>query len=174
MKMKHVLTVIICLIVLAAASFLFNFWDRAAEDGVLKVGFVYAEDESTPYTRNFVQASHLLAEEYSGRVEIMSKSNVLSSDAEDPMLDLIRKGCRVLFINLDTDIPVKLAEEYPDVTFCHISMPGISMEGKPKNYHTFNGEIYQARYCSRHEAAGAAGQRRDSAPGRSGRLCGRQ
>jgi len=148
MKMKHVLTVIICLIVLVAGSFAFNFWDRAADDGVLKVGFVYAEDESTPYTRNFVQASRLLAEEFGDKVEIMSKSNVLSKDAEDPMLDLIRKGCRLLFINLDTEIPVKLAEEYPDVTFCHVSMPGISMEGKPANYHTFNGEIYQARYAA--------------------------
>ena len=148
MKLKHVLTAVICLAVLAACSFLFGFWNRSSHDGVLKVGFVYAEDESTPYTRNFVQASHLLAEEFGDKVEIYSKSNVLSKDSEDPMLDLIRKGCQVLFINLDTEIPVKLAAEYPDVTFCHISMPEISIEGTPANYHTFNGEIYQARYAA--------------------------
>ncbi|MBQ3278046.1 MAG: BMP family ABC transporter substrate-binding protein [Clostridia bacterium] len=148
MKMKHILTVAVCLAVLVACSFLFGFWNKASYDGVLKVGFVYAEDESTPYTRNFVQASHLLADEFGDKVEIMSKSNVLSKDSEDPMLDLIRKGCKLLFINLDTEIPVKLAEQYPDVTFCHISMPGITMEGKPANYHTFNGEIYQARYAA--------------------------
>jgi basic membrane protein A len=54
----------------------------------------------------------------------------------------------VLFINLDTDIPVLLAREYPEVTFCHISMPQVSIEGTTENYHTFNGEIYQARYVS--------------------------
>ena len=62
--------------------------------------------------------------------------------------DLIRSGCRILFINMDTDIPITLAREFPEVTFCQASMPNISIEGAPDNYHTFNGEIYQARYVS--------------------------
>ena len=78
----------------------------------------------------------------------MTRSNVLSRDAERPMLELIHAGCRILFINLDTDIPVTLAREYPDVIFCQISMPDVRIEGTPDNYHTFNGEIYQARYVS--------------------------
>ena len=64
------------------------------------------------------------------------------------MRELIRKGVGILFINEDTDVPVKLAEEFPNVQFCQISMPNISIEGKPDNYHTFNGEIYQARYVA--------------------------
>ena len=64
------------------------------------------------------------------------------------MRDLIRQGCRVLFTNLDTDITTKLAAEFPEVAFCQASMPTISMEGQPENYHTFNGEIYQARYAA--------------------------
>ena len=34
------------------------------------------------------------------------------------------------------------------MAFCQASMPTISMEGQPENYHTFNGEIYQARYAA--------------------------
>ena len=49
---------------------------------------------------------------------------------------------------MDSDIPVTLAREFPQVQFCQASMPTISIEGTPENYHTFNGEIYQARYVS--------------------------
>ena len=45
-------------------------------------------------------------------------------------------------------MPVKLALEYPEVQFCQISMPTISIQGQPDNYHTVNGEIYQARYVA--------------------------
>ena len=64
------------------------------------------------------------------------------------MRELIRKGCRILFINEDTEVPLRIAAEYPSVQFCQISMPTISTEGQPDNYHTFNGEIYQARYVA--------------------------
>ena len=148
MKKYIIATACVCLAVLTAASFIFGFWSRSPEEGVLKVGFVYAEDESTPYTRNFVQAQRLLAEEYGDRVEVLVKSNVLSREAEEPLRDLIRRGCGVIFINLDTEIPTVLAREFPQVLFCQASMPTIPMEGQAENYHTFNGEIYQARYAA--------------------------
>ena len=96
MKKYIIATACVCLAVLTAASFIFGFWSRSPEEGVLKVGFVYAEDESTPYTRNFVQAQRLLAEEYGDRVEVLVKSNVLSREAEEPLRDLIRRGCGVI------------------------------------------------------------------------------
>ena len=148
MKNKYVLTLIICVIVLAAAAVLSGFWNYAQSNSTVRVGFVYSEDESTPYTANFVKAQHALEDEYGEKVEISVKNNVLSRDSEQPMRDLIREGARIIFINMDTDIPVMLAREFPDVQFCQASMPDISIEGTPENYHTFNGEIYQARYVS--------------------------
>ena len=148
MKKKWFLTAAICAIVLLAATLVSDFWHREEKEDIVRVGFVYSEDESTPYTANFVRAQYALAEEFGDSVEVLFRSNVLSRDAERPMLELIRAGCRILFINLDTDIPVTLAREYPDVIFCHISMPDVSIEGTPENYHTFNGEIYQARFIS--------------------------
>ena len=145
---KIILTVFVCVIVLAAAAFLTGFWNNAPKINVTRVGFVYSEDESTPYTANFVKAQHALEDEYGDRVEVLSQSNVHSRDSEQPMRDLIREGARILFINLDSDIPVTLAREFPDVQFCQVSLPTISMDGTPENYHTFNGEIYQARYVS--------------------------
>ena len=148
MKKQFLLTVIVCVIVLAAATIYTGFWGTTQYKGVIRVGFVYSEDESTPYTANFVKAQHALEEEYSSRVEVLVKSNVLSKNAEQPIRELIRQDVRIIFINLDTDIPIALAREFPEVQFCQASMPNISIEGTPENYHTFNGEIYQARYVS--------------------------
>ena len=149
MKIKRfIVTLIVCAAVLLTAALLTGYWTDKPNSGILKVGFVYSEDESTPYTANFVMAQRALQTEYGGKIEVMSKSNVWARESEQPIRDLIRSGCRILFINMDTDIPITLAREYPEVTFCQASMPNISIEGAPDNYHTFNGEIYQARYVS--------------------------
>ena len=148
MKKQLILTAVTCAVVLIAAAILSGFWSGPQSAKALKVGFVYSEDESTPYTANFVKAQHALEEEYGSKVEILAKSNVLNRDSEQPMRDLIRDGVKIIFINMDSDIPVTLAWEFPDVQFCQASMPTISIEGTPENYHTFNGEIYQARYVS--------------------------
>ena len=147
-KRVLILTAIFCVLVLAAASMLTGFWHVKPNNGVIRVGFVYSEDESTPYTANFVKAQRAVAEEYGSKVEILAKSNVLSKECEQPIRDLIQDQCKVIFINIDTDIPVALAREFPEVQFCQVSLPTISLEGTPSNYHTFNGEIYQARYVS--------------------------
>ena len=141
-------TVIICAVALAACSFIYDFWNRTPHNTSLKVGFVYSEDESTPYTYNFVQGQYALTEKYGDKVEIIARSNVPVREAESPLRDLARSGCKIIFINEDTQAAADIAPEYPDVQFCQISMPTISMEGRSKNYHTFNGEIYQARYVS--------------------------
>ena len=148
MKKRWLLTAIVCASVLLVASLATDFWHRETKADAIRVGFIYAEDESTPYTANFVRAQHALEEQFGSQVEIHTRSNVLSRDAERPILELIKEGCTILFINLDTDIPVIMARKYPEVTFCQISMPDVSIEGTTDNYHTFNGEIYQARYIS--------------------------
>ena len=141
-------TVVSCTLVLLAAALSTGYFSKNEEEAVLKVGFVYSEDESTPYTANFVQAQHAVEREFGSAVRVYWRSNVLSQDAERPILELIRSGCSLIFINLDTEVPVTMAREYPQVEFCQISMPDISIEGTTENYHTFNGEIYQARYVS--------------------------
>ena len=148
MKKQFLLTVIICAVVLAAAAVYSGFRSAKQHSGAVRVGFVYSEDESTPYTANFVKGQRALEEEYGSRIEVLVKSNVLSKNAEQPIRDLIREDVKIIFINLDSEIPIALAREYPNIQFCQASMPNISIEGTPNNYHTFNGEIYQARYVS--------------------------
>jgi len=147
-KHKIIATFIVCVVILAAVSLITGFWTRQTNETGLKVGFICSEDESTPYTYNFLQAQYALSEEYGDKIQIYVRSNVHQNAVEESMRELIRKGVTILFINEDTDVPVKLALEYPEVQFCQISMPTISIQGQPDNYHTFNGEIYQARYVA--------------------------
>lgn len=148
MRKPWIVTVAVCAAVLLAVTVLTGFWKDSAKIGKIRVGFVYSEDESTPYTANFVQAQRVLEAELGNRVETMYRSNVLSRDSEQPMRELIRSGCQIIFINVDTDDSITLAREFPNVQFCQVSLPNVSLDGAPENYHTFNGEIYQARYVS--------------------------
>ena len=96
---RAVWTILICAAVLLIAALATGYWARVPDSGTLRVGFLYSEDESTPYTANFVQAQRLLEETYGNRVEVHFCSNVLSRDAERPLRDLVRAGCRIIFIN---------------------------------------------------------------------------
>ncbi len=144
---KIVATVIACAAVLLAFM-VSNVWGKKTRESGLKVGFICSEDESTPYTYNFLQAQYALKDQYGDSVQVFVRSNVHGNAMEESVRELIRKGCGILFINEDTEKIMEIAREFPDVQFCQISMPGISMEGQAENYHTFNGEIYQARYVA--------------------------
>ncbi len=147
-KNKIIATFIVCLVMLLAFSLICGFWNQRTREGGLKVGFICSEDESTPYTYNFLQGQYALTEEFGENVQVYVRSNVNGSAMEESIRELIRKGCSLLFINEDTKTVVEMAPDFPEVQFCQISMPTISTEGQPENYHTFNGEIYQARYVA--------------------------
>ncbi len=117
-------------------------------EGVMKVGFIYENDESTPYTYNFSLAQRALEHEYPERVEVLVKSNVISAEAEKPLREMAQMGCRVIFTNVDTKLAAQVAAEYPGTQFCQESYQDLPDTDLPENYHTFNGKIYQGRYVS--------------------------
>lgn len=116
--------------------------------GVLRVGFIYENDLSTPATGNFALAEYALRSAYSeDELEIYTISNVPAAEVEAPIRDLVRKGCHLLFTNSRSALVAELAPQFPEVTFCQISCPEILAAELPENVHTFNCEIYQARYA---------------------------
>ena len=121
---------------------------NTAPEGELTVGFIYDGDESTPYTYGFASAERALAEQFPGEVNILTMNNVPDSEMEYPVRDMIGQGCRILFTNSYSEQFKALAEENPDVQFCQVSFREMPDEEVPENYHTFKGEIYQARYVS--------------------------
>ena len=148
MKKIYIATVITCSVILAILVVFFRFLNLTGGRDHLKIGFIYDNDESTPYTYNFSLTKDALEKEYGDKVEIYTCSNVLDEEMEEPLRDLARKGCDIIFSSSYSDLIIKLAPEYPDIEFCQTSYMDMSGKTVPANYHTFKGEAYQGRYVT--------------------------
>lgn len=137
-----------CLVILALLVGGFRLMNLSSARENLRVGFIYDNDESTPYTYNFSLAKDAVERKYGDRVEIMTCSNVLDDKMEEPLRELADKGCDIIFFNGYSELVMQLAPQYPDVQFCQTSYMDMSGKTVPQNYHTFKGEAYQGRYVS--------------------------
>ncbi|MCR5774234.1 MAG: BMP family ABC transporter substrate-binding protein [Lachnospiraceae bacterium] len=148
MKRVYITTVLTCLVIMAALLCCFRLLNLTGGREHLTVGFIYDNDESTPYTYNFSLAKDKLEKEYGDRVDILTCSNVLDDEMEEPLRDLASKGCDIIFFNGYSGSVIELAPEYPDIQFCQTSYMDMSDKTVPPNYHTFKGEAFQGRYVS--------------------------
>ncbi len=148
MRRVYITTVLTCLVLILAFHFSFRLLNLSGGKETLTVGFIYDNDESTPYTYNFSLAKDALEKEYAKRVEIHTCSNVLDEEMEEPLRELAEKGCDIIFFNGYSELVMKLAPEYPDTQFCQASYMDMNGKTVPENYHTFKGEAYQGRYVS--------------------------
>ncbi len=148
MKRIYIATVLTCVAILAGLLCCFRLLNLSGGRDHLTVGFIYDNDESTPYTYNFSLAKDAVEKKYGDRVDIQIRSNVLDEEMEEPLRELAEKGCDIIFFNGYSDLVVKLAPEYPDIQFCQTSYMDMSGQTVPVNYHTFKGEAYQGRYVS--------------------------
>ncbi len=148
MKRVYIVTALTSVVVLGLLILCFRLLNLTGGRDSLTVGFIYDNDESTPYTYNFSLAKDALEKKYGEKVEIFTASNVLDDEMEEPLRDFVDKGCDIIFFNGYSELVVKLAAEYPDVEFCQTSYMDMSNQNVPDNYHTFKGEAYQGRYVS--------------------------
>ncbi len=148
MKRVYITTTLTCLVMLAAFLGIFRLLNLTGGREHLTVGFIYDNDESTAYTYNFSLAKDAVEKKYGDKVDILTCSNVLEEDIEDPLRDLAEKGCDIIFLNGYSDLVEKIAPDYPDVQFCQTSYKDMNGVSTPANYHTFKGEAYQGRYVS--------------------------
>ena len=148
MKRVYITTVLTCLLILVGVMGVLKLLNLSGYKDHLTVGFIYDNDESTPYTYNFSLAKDAVEKEYGNRVSILTCSNVLDEEMEEPLRYLADKGCDIIFFNGYSELVMKLAPEYPGVQFCQTSYMDMSDKSVPENYHTFKGEAYQGRYVS--------------------------
>lgn len=148
MKRVYITTVIVALAALVIFGAIYAVWEKEPVRGVVKVGFIYDSDESTPYTYNFALAASALERELQENVRIYTRSNIPDAETAEPARDLVRAGCEIIFTNNYSPQFEEVAREYPDVQFCQSSFNSGNHSDYPANYHTFNGEIYQGRYVS--------------------------
>lgn len=148
MKRVYITTIAAALLVLAVFSWVYSFWTGKPGVETLKVGFIYDNDESTPYTYNFMLAQHALEKELGDQVKIYTRSNVADVGALDAAQELVEQGCKVIFTNNYSDEIVEAAALFPETQFCQNGYNSGSHENNPANYHTFNGTVYQGRYVT--------------------------
>ncbi|MCR5178550.1 MAG: BMP family ABC transporter substrate-binding protein [Lachnospiraceae bacterium] len=148
MKRVYLATALTCLAVMACLIAGFRYLNLTGGKTDLKIGFIYDNDESTPYTYNFSLAKDAIEKEYGDQVEILTCSNVLDDEMEEPLRDLAGRGCDIIFFNGYSELVRKLAPEYPNIQFCQTSYMDMSDQTVPANYHTFKGEAYQGRFVS--------------------------
>lgn len=148
MKRLYVLTAGTCLAVLLAFACIFWMLNPADKKQTVKIGFIYDNDESTPYTYNFSLAKDALEKMYGERAEIVTCSNVIDEEMEEPLRELAGSGCDIIFFNGYSELVKSLAPEYPSTQFCQTSYMDMYGQTVPENYHTFKGEAYQGRYVS--------------------------
>lgn len=148
MKRVYALTVVTCLAILALLACLFRLLNITGGKDHITVGFVYDNDESTPYTYNFSLAKDAVEKTYGDKADILTCSNVLDDEMEEPIRELADGGCDIIFFNGYSELVRELAPEYPDIEFCQTSYMDMSDQTVPENYHTFKGEAYQGRYVS--------------------------
>ena len=148
MKRVYLISTLTCLAILAALICCFRLLNLSGGREHLKIGFIYDNDESTPYTYNFSLAKDALEKKYGTRVDIVTCSNVLDDEMEEPLRELAGEGCDIIFFNGYSEQVRDLAPEYPNIQFCQTSYMDMSDQVVPANYHTFKGEAYQGRYVS--------------------------
>ena len=148
MKRVYIACALTCLVLLGVIIGCFRLLNLSSGRHGLKIGFVYDNDESTPYTYNFSLAKDALEKKYGDRVTIFTCSNVLDDQMEEPIRELTAKGCDIIFFNGYSELVMALAPEYPSVQFCQTSYMDMYGKTVPENYHTFKGEAYQGRYVS--------------------------
>ena len=148
MKRVYITTALTCLAILAALVTCFQVLNLSGGKDRVVVGFIYDNDESTPYTYNFSLAKDALEKKYGTKVRVLTASNVLDEEMEQPLRQMAGRGCDIIFFNGYSELVRELAPEYPDIQFCQTSYMDMSCQTVPANYHTFKGEAYQGRYVS--------------------------
>ncbi|MCR5674864.1 MAG: BMP family ABC transporter substrate-binding protein, partial [Lachnospiraceae bacterium] len=148
MKRIIITTALTCVAMLAVFFCGFRLLHLSGTREHLTVGFIYDNDESTPYTYNFSLAKDAVEKEYGDRVTIVTRSNALDEEMEEPLRELTDQGCDIIFLNGYSELVREIAPEYPDIQFCQTSYMDMNGQTVPANYHTFKGEAYQGRYVS--------------------------
>ncbi|MEG2858582.1 MAG: BMP family ABC transporter substrate-binding protein [Clostridia bacterium] len=115
----------------------------------LKVGFVYIGDVvDLGYTYAHHQGTLGMMKNL-GLTEdqVIWKTNVAEdSSCEIALRELVEQGCNVIFANSFgfMEYVAEMAEEYPDVIFCHCS----GYMSNDTNFVNYFGRIYEARYLA--------------------------
>ncbi len=150
MKNKYIVTALTALLGVAAVFFGKKFLFKDYSEKTVKAGFVYIGDAGTAYTNNFIRAQIELEEALGDKVTTAAKYNILESDCDQSIYDLISEKCDIIFTTSYgySEAAKRIAAEHPEVQFCQATGDQANVEPVLPNFHNFMGTIYEGRYAS--------------------------
>ena len=129
----------------------------AVADGVakedLKIGVVHIMDLSDQgYTYNHDLGCRYMLEALGlDESQYIPKFNIGDQDfaaTRDAIQELVEAGCQIIFTTSFGygDATMEMANEYPDIEFCHATGFYAHFDNAPANLHNYFAKIHQARY----------------------------
>ena len=150
MNNKYLVTALTAAIGVAAIFFGKKILFKDYSEKNVKVGFVYIGDAGTAYTNNFIRAQIELEEALGDKVTTAAKYNILESDCDQAIYDLIEEKCDLIFTTSYgySESAKRIAGEHPEVQFCQATGDTANVAPVLPNFHNFMGTIYEGRYAS--------------------------
>lgn len=146
--MKKLLALILCV----AMLFSFAACKGEESESEFKVGFVHIGDENDKgYTANHHRGTMEMKEALNLKDnQIISKWMIQENDqCETALRELVEEGCNIIFATSFgfEDFVLKVAEEHPEVEFCHATGYK-SAQSEMANVHNYFADIFEARYLA--------------------------
>lgn len=122
-----------------------------AEMSNVKIGFICLHDENSTYDLNFIRAAREAVKTLGlSDDQYIIKTNVNENEeCKTAALELVDAGCNLIFADSFGHEPyiIEVANQYPDVQFCHATGTRAHTEGLA-NYHNAFASIYEGRYLA--------------------------
>ena len=97
MKKQKMAALITCILVVGLAGVWHCVVQKSQAKESIKVGFVYIGDESNPYVYNFIRAQKSIENQFGDKVQVVEKFNVPENAVEEPLVELAKEKCDVIF-----------------------------------------------------------------------------
>ena len=151
MKRINLISLTVCVAMILLGWFVKCEYKRQSKEvDSIKVGFLYVNDESAPYTYNFILAQYAIEEKYQDRVQVFVENNVPEDKGAEGLARLVDKGCNLIFTTSFgyQEAAKEFAAKYPDIQFCAATGNLANTEPVYDNFHTFMGRVHEGRYVS--------------------------
>lgn len=147
--MKKALALVLALMMVLSLGAVAHADGVAASD--LKIGYILIGNEEDGYSANHLNALWTAMDACGlDRSQAFIKYNIPeSNDAYEAAVDLAEQGCNVIFAtSFGHESYIQMvAEEYPEIEFCHATGTAASLVNLP-NFHNYFTAVFEGRYVS--------------------------
>ena len=149
--MKKIIALILALAVVVSLCVGVAACNKKVDYSSIKVGFIFLHGTESSYDKNFIDAANATIEKLGLTTDqYIIKTGVPENEACTAAAEeLVAQGCNIIFADSFSHEPYLLpvAEENPDVQFCHATGTMAHTEGLA-NFHNAFASIYEGRFLA--------------------------